>query len=251
MPYPIKTIIVDDELDACNNLNILIKKYCPEVEIIDFAHNTTEAEQLILKHKPDLVFLDIEMPNETGIDFIKRIWPIDFEIIFVTAYDEFAIKTFRLNALDYILKPLSIEYLKESIGRIKEYFEEQKENQNSDLRLKSYKEEEKENIVLRNNGYYESIPFNSILYLKAEGAYTCFTIVKNEQLSKIITTYNLAFYEDLLPDHYIRSHRSYIVNMKKVHSLHHDKEEKKLRLTNNEEVPVSRRRASTIKGFLK
>ncbi len=249
----IKAIIIDDEVGACENLRILLEKYCPFIEVLSYAHNTKEAERVISEYEPELVFLDIEMPNETGIDFIKRIWPVNFEIVFVTAYDEYAIKTFRLNALDYILKPISIDYLKDSMQRVQDLFETFDRNRDADLRLEAYKDEqEKENIILRNNGCYQSVPFKAILYLKAEGAYTSFIIREQDKSKscKIVTTYNLASYDDILPPNFLRCHRSFVVNMDNIDGVRQDKDEKKI-LFPEIEIPISRRRYPLIKAYLK
>jgi two-component system LytT family response regulator len=100
----INIIIVDDENKACTILKDIITEYAdPIIRVVGIAHSTYEAEALIYKLSPDAVFLDIEMPNENAFHFLERIAPFAFEVIFVTAYDEFAVKAFRLNAVDYIL----------------------------------------------------------------------------------------------------------------------------------------------------
>ncbi len=252
----IRAIIVDDEIGACENLKAILTQYCPYITVLECAQTTAEAESHILNYKPDLVFLDIEMPNESGIEFIRRIWPINFEIVFVTAYDQYAIKTFRLKALDYILKPINIDYLKESALRISETILSKKNvsisSSNAPARLISYTQEGKEDhIILRHNSIYEIIPFENIIYLQADGSYSSFVINDNNLQKKIITTYNLAYYEEILPKEFIRCHRSFLVNMNKAASLNLVPDEKKIVLTTDEEIPISRRRLAAIKKHLK
>ncbi len=117
----IQILIVDDEKKACANLrNILLEFVDPGLQIVGEANSTMEAEQLIAIHKPDAIFLDIEMPNENAFHFLERIAPFDFEVIFVTAYEEYAIRAFRLNAIDYILKPISIKDLSTAVQKLKD-----------------------------------------------------------------------------------------------------------------------------------
>ena len=126
----IKTIIADDEQDAINILSEGIKQCCPNIEIIAFAKNVTELEQLILLHKPNLIFLDIQMPGGSVFEMLDRIKPITFEIIFVTAYNQFAIQALKRNAIDYLLKPIDIEELKEAVKKVNLKLTEKEINQN-------------------------------------------------------------------------------------------------------------------------
>src|ERR1700689_5825299 len=117
----LNVLIVDDEMEACDNLkNILMEYVDKEINIAGIANNTREAEAQINNFLPDAVFLDIEMPNENAFHFLSRISPFGFEVIFVTAYDEYAIKAFKLNAVDYILKPISIAELTAAVQKLKE-----------------------------------------------------------------------------------------------------------------------------------
>src|ERR1043165_6987188 len=100
----LKVLIVDDETEACRNLQNILSKYIDcNIQVAGVAHNTVEAERLVRLHNPDAVFLDIEMPEENAFDFLQRIYPYSFEVIFITAYDEYAIKAFKLHAMDYLL----------------------------------------------------------------------------------------------------------------------------------------------------
>src|ERR1700740_2529996 len=115
----LNVLIVDDEMEACANLQHILSEYVDkEINIVGIANNTREAEAAIAKAAPAAVFLDIEMPNENAFHFLERIAPFNFEVIFVTAYDEYAVKAFKLNAVDYILKPISINELNQAVQRL-------------------------------------------------------------------------------------------------------------------------------------
>src|SRR5690242_12534892 len=116
---PIRAILVDDEIEACENLINIFRKYVPyPVEIIGVFHNTRDLEAGLPELKPDVVFIDIEMPDENAFQFLERLQEVNFEIVFVTAYDEYAVKAFKINALDYILKPISIEELNTAVQKL-------------------------------------------------------------------------------------------------------------------------------------
>ncbi len=104
----IKVLIVDDEKKACSNLRSILSEFVDvKINVAGIAHSGVEAGRLVSEVSPDAIFLDIEMPNENAFEFLARISPFNFEVIFVTAYDEYAVRAFRLNAIDYILKPIS------------------------------------------------------------------------------------------------------------------------------------------------
>ena len=114
----IKTIIIDDEIANRTVLDSFLKKYCPKIDVVGFAENADDAYQLILDEQPDLIFLDIKMPNKSGFDLLKMFDEINFNIIFLTAYDEYAIKAFEFNAIDYILKPIDSQKLIKSVAKV-------------------------------------------------------------------------------------------------------------------------------------
>ena len=118
----IKAILVDDEESARDVLENLLRRFCPEIDLLDKCNNVEQAVESIKQHKPNLVFLDIEMPNYAGYELVDFFTEIDFEIIFVTAYDQYAIKAFEVSAVDYLLKPIEIERLKESVSRVSPKF---------------------------------------------------------------------------------------------------------------------------------
>lgn len=114
----IKTIIIDDEQNNVDNLGILLQRYCPQVEIVATALNADNGEKIILQYNPDLVFLDIQMPGKSGFELLKSLNNYSFEIIFVTAYDQYGIQAIKFAAIDYLLKPINIEELKNAVNKV-------------------------------------------------------------------------------------------------------------------------------------
>src|ERR1700746_2458347 len=116
----IKALIVEDEKQSRQMLNTMVDKYCNLVEVVATASNVKEAVDAIQKHQPELVFLDITMPDGTGFDLLEKTSPIKFDIIFTTATDKYAIKAIKYSALDYLLKPIDAEELKNAVGKMVE-----------------------------------------------------------------------------------------------------------------------------------
>src|ERR1700709_1106067 len=114
----IKSIIVDDEPDNVIVLSRMLQEFCPEVSVLGEANNAHKAEAVIRQVHPDLVFLDIEMPYGNGFDVLDRLRPVHFEVVFITAFNEYTLRAFRYNALDYLLKPVNIDELKEAVDKV-------------------------------------------------------------------------------------------------------------------------------------
>ncbi len=262
MPHtlkPISVLIVDDEEEACINLKNILSDYVEErVNIVGTALNTTDAERLIEKYSPDAVLLDIEMPKENAFRFLERLSPVSFEVIFVTAYDDYAIRAFKLNAVDYILKPISIPELTEAIKKLKEKiqirnaaigknghmpFDELAHHIGS--KVKGHK------ITLKDNSVIEVVDFKDIFFIEAQGSYFKVVFVKARHVKEIIMCGSLTDYEELLPaDMFFRIHKSYIINCLHVNNILKDEHS---HVVINEDIilPVSRRRYAPLIEFLK
>ncbi|MBS4063869.1 MAG: response regulator transcription factor [Chitinophagaceae bacterium] len=213
----LRTIIVDDEPKNRRVLMELLSRYCPEVTIIGDAGSLTEAVTLIHKSTPDLVLLDIEMPGGNGFDLIDKLKPINFEVIFVTAFDAYAIKAFKYSALDYLLKPVNIEEMQKSIAKVLERIHLKSVN----MRLmnlsenRSSGESENQKMALQIPGKdLEFVNIADILYFESNGGYTN---IFAETGRKYISSRTLKDFEELLPDSiFFRIHHSCLVNIKKV-----------------------------------
>lgn len=253
----LNVLLVDDEREACENLQNILSQFIDHpVNIMGFAHSTREAEEKIRQLSPDAIFLDIEMPNENAFQFLERVGAVNFDIIFVTAYDEYAIRAFKLNAVDYILKPINIEDLKKAIEKLKERVTYRKIiNINAqgynDLAQQINLRKKQSQIILRDNNTWETLPFTSIVYIKAMGSYSKIFYQTNGEEKNILMSRSISEYEDLMPkDMFFRSHRSYLVNCDYVQKL--TKEEiPSIVLTDKTVLPIGRRRFSELVAFLK
>jgi two-component system LytT family response regulator len=143
-----RAIIIDDERNNISNLQRIIQEHCPAVEVVVTADNAATARELILSHHPDLLFLDIQMPDKNGFELLQSIPHPDFEIIFVTAFDKYGIQAIRFSALDYLLKPVVIADLKAAVERAVHKVQEKKKNQQLD-NLLSFLQQKMKEIIIR------------------------------------------------------------------------------------------------------
>jgi two-component system, LytTR family, response regulator len=253
----IKILIVDDELEACRNLqNMLVEYVDTGLEICGTAHSAKEAETKIKTYLPDALFLDIEMPNENAFSFLNRIAPFNFDVVFVTAYDEYAVRAFKLNAIDYILKPISIQELGNAVRKLKER-RQLKKILSTDLISFSEFSDQVANktkqckITLRDNNNIEVLDFKDIYFIEAQGSYSRIVFCKNNATREIMMSTSIAEYEEILPeDMFFRIHRSYLINCLQVNKITKD-ESNLIILKNDQTLPVSRRRFSLLLEFLK
>src|ERR1700754_417101 len=124
----LKAILIDDEKNNLDNIQQLITAYCQEVEIVATAMNAADGKTSILQYKPDLIFLDIQMPGKSGFDLLRELAAYDFEVIFITAYDQYAIQAIKFSAVDYLLKPINPEELQQAVNRAVVKHKEKKQN---------------------------------------------------------------------------------------------------------------------------
>jgi two-component system, LytTR family, response regulator len=216
----IKAIVVDDEKPSREVLSNYINEFCNDVEIISTASSVNTAFKAIKKNSPDLVFLDIEMGDGKGFDLIEMFDAIDFKVIFVTAHSEYAIKAFRVNALDYLLKPVKINELKAAVQKIKNIDNCGKDlihlykNINELLRNLREENELEPVIAIQNLKGFEVLKISDIIMCKADSYCTIFYLTGER---KITSSKNLKHYDQLIEYHkFIRVHNSYMVNMKYV-----------------------------------
>lgn len=214
---PIKVIITDDEKNAQDVLSNLLGLYCPHVKIVAVCNNVLDTVAAIKKHKPDVIFIDIEMPEYAGYEIVDFFEEIDFQIVFVTAYDQYAIKAFEISALDYLLKPVDINRLKRVVSRV--------ENINKDnlkVQYRNFKETldtgKINKIVVSFNGERHIVEMSNIIAIEAQESYCCIYLNDGK---KFVVSKNLKHFEGLLesnPD-FFRTHKSWIVNRKKLISF--------------------------------
>ncbi len=241
MKRKLNTVIVDDEQNGLENISFLLQQFCPEVELVGSASNIEEAEAKITQLKPDLLFLDIQIGTRTIFELLNNLDTFQFEIIFVTAHETYAVEAFRYAAIDYLLKPISIKQLKEAVERVsynvdtrnfKQHFTQYFEQVNDGLQQK---------IALSTNDGYFFTQISEIVYCEAQGSYTT-VYLKDE--SKLMVSKNLKFFESVLTEHrFYRVHNSFLVNLNLVNQFARNG---LLVLYNGAEVPVSRSRKDNV-----
>ena len=211
----IRAIIVDDEPYCCDTLETMLEKYCPGIELVAACHSGEEAIEVINRHQPDLVFLDIEMPRMNGFDMLQKMGNIRFEIIFTTSFDQYALKAIRFSALDYLLKPIDKDDLQAAVQKVIQRTQKPITQQ---LQLLMQKLQQPTNpinkIALPTLEGLQMVQVESILYCESDSNYTTF-FLKGKQ--KIIVSRTLKEMEELLADYsFARVHNSYLVNLAEV-----------------------------------
>lgn len=205
-------IIIDDETNSRNALRQKITKHCNNVMIIADCENGEEGIEKIETQKPDIIFLDIEMPRMNGFTMLQQIKNKNFEVIFVTAYDHYAIKAIKFSALDYLLKPVEVEDLKAAVEKVTQKRKQVDGNKRVELLLQNFLEEKAahQRIAISSMEGLQFVTTNDIIYLEANSNYTSFYLADNR---KITATKTLKDFEEILPaSMFIRIHHSYLIN---------------------------------------
>jgi two-component system, LytTR family, response regulator len=207
----LKAVIVDDEYLARSILKSILNEHCPEVSIVGEAEEVISAVELIKDLKPDMVFIDIEMPEFSGFQLLDHFDEIDFKIVFCTAHEEYALKAFDVSATDYVLKPIQIESVKRAVSKVlylKETSFEKDKSINFDINRP-------QKIGIPITGGLLFVDKNEIIFLEADGAYSKVFLTDNR---KHLVSKKLKIFEDLLLEEgvFFRSHRSYLLNVNHV-----------------------------------
>lgn len=212
----LKAILVDDEFDSREILENYIKKYCENVELLALCANIKEGEEAIKTLQPDLVFLDIEMPYGNGFDLLEKFGSINFEVIFVTAFSNYAIKALNMSAAYYLLKPIDIDELVEAVQRVTDKFEKPSDISLPDVVLKNIQAFncQDQKLVLPNVNGFDLIKVSQIVRCEAMDNYTK---IYMDSGKKHLVSKTLKHFENLLSDcDFLRVHKSHLVNLKKV-----------------------------------
>lgn len=211
-----KVIIIEDEPHGRETLKNLLNDYCEEVEIVSLCSTVPEGIQAIQSQRPDLVFLDIELHSGTSFEILERIRQFDFEVVFTTAFEDYAIRAIKFSALDYLLKPIDITELREAVTKARHRREETLQNKNLYNLVKNLSDlnDSHKTITLSTSEGLEFVDVSDIIKLEADGSYTLFHLKQNR---KLLVSKNLKEYENLLSDcKFYRVHHSCVINLNEV-----------------------------------
>ncbi|MBK6380124.1 MAG: response regulator transcription factor [Chitinophagaceae bacterium] len=232
---PIKALIVEDNAFMATVLNDLLTQHATDIAVLNIANTGKKALRLIASEKPDVVFLDIELPDMTGFELLQQLGDINFQTIFTTSHSHYAIKAFRFNALDYLIKPIQETELDEAVKRLLKSAGNTIEVKHALSNLQSQSVEDQKLVLPTQNGTLR-LPLKQITHIEGERNYSYIYLSNG---SRELSSKNLAYFEDILIDkNFFRSHRSYLVNRYHINTLKNDQ----FVLKNGIEIPISRRK---------
>lgn len=234
-----RTIIIDDESKLREVLAIKLRKNCPNIEIVGLAKDVPDAYRMILNKKPELIFLDISMPGESGFDLLNRFEKIEFEIIFATGYNEYALDALKVSAVDYLLKPIKTTELINAVERAEQRIAEKRQVQNIDL-LKyniDHLGDQKSKIAIPSGDTYRFVEVIEIIRCEGWQKYTRIYLSDGDN---IVSSYNIGHYKDILESYgFFNCHKSHLINKNHIKSYSKDG---LLTMSDDSSVPVSRRK---------
>ena len=211
----LRTIIVEDEATSREILRNYLTKYCPSAQVLGEASNITEGLELIKKNNPDLVFLDVEMPFGNAFDLLDKVPDRTFETVFVTAFDNYAIKAINLSAAYYLLKPIDIDELVACVDKLIEQLQNKEQPLHASLLLENLRQQNgPQKIMLPTLEGFEIVKLADIVYCEADDNFTKFHFIDKTAL---LICRTLKYFEDTLPtNQFIRIHRSHMINLEYV-----------------------------------
>lgn len=214
----LSAIIIDDEQAALRTLELLLNSYCPNVSVVAKGHSVAEGLELVNKHNPDIVFLDIEMPQANGFELLEQLPDLDFEVIFITAYNQFAVKAFKYSAIDYILKPIDIEELVKAVEKVTEIRKTKiSPRERYKALFQNIEQILPQKLVVPNEGNYKYVDLNAVLKLETHKNQYTFTMVGGTTFT--CSTGNLDVENNLLKKGFISTEKGVLVNLNKVEKI--------------------------------
>jgi two-component system LytT family response regulator len=237
----LKAVIVDDEPKAIQGLSWELSNFNNDLEIIETFTVAEEAIKYINENSIDCLFLDIEMPTMDGFQLLEKLDKKDFAVVITTAYNEYAIKALKSEAIDYLLKPIDSDDLEETLGRVKNHYIKNNNNEKFEKILSNFNEKfNRKKITINTDGKLVFLEQSEILFVESDGNYCSIHIINNK---KIVVTKKLKEINQLLPeDHFFRIHNSFIINLNKIKEFL--KSDGYVILEDNHKIPVSRQRKS-------
>lgn len=244
----LRTIIIDDEDHIRHSLKKLVTTYCPNIKVVAFAEGVKTGLETIKKHRPDLILLDIKMDDGTGFDLLNNLQPIDFKLIFITAYDQYAIKAFKFSALDYILKPVDPDVLVRAVNKAEKLILKELNTQLGALENNMQTDDTtKKKIILKTFDNIYLIKIQDIGYCESNDNYTNFHLINGNE---ILVSNTLKEYDEMLNEYgFFRVHKSFLINL-----IHVERFEKSdggyIILSDESKIPVaSRKREQLLELF--
>lgn len=246
----IKAVIIDDEQNNLDNLQFLVNTYCPEVTVLGTALNVGKGLSLIAETKPDLLFLDIQMPGKSGFDLLKALPGRDMEVVFVTAYDHYGIQAIKFSAIDYLLKPVDVSELKAAVGKVVSRLESKKHNNQLENLLDiigKRVDKSDHRIALPSQRETRLVAVSNIVRCESSNNYSSFFLTNGDE---VLVSKPIYEYEELLEDYgFIRCHQSHLVNTWHVLSLLKE-DGGYLLLVGGKKIPIARQRKEEVRRVL-
>lgn len=247
-----KTVLVEDEKNNLDLLNHFIKKYCKKIDVIASCSTYDQALSVLRAEDPDLVFLDIVLDRDTSFDLLQELGNPDFQIIFITAYDEYAIRAFKYNTIDYLLKPIIIEELVAAVNKVAEKINENKTLDMGSIKniSQSFNTKHPANfIMISGMDRIDFIHPDEVVYLKSTGRYTEFYL--KDKKRKITSSKPIGEYENILDqDVFYRIHNSFLINLAQLININ-KRAGNYCEMSNGDSLPLSRRRYEGLMGYMR
>ena len=240
-------LIVDDEERARRVLSKLLENYCREVEVVSLCSNVPDAVQKVQELNPDAIFLDIEMPNYSGFELIEQLGDFTCDVVFVTAHNQYALQAFEVSAIDYLLKPVSIEKLEKAVKRLRDNHQNSLIRERFKVLQENLESSAPKRMLIPVIGRNEYVRHDSISHINADGSY-CELFLQDEK--RVVVSKKLKFFENQLKDNsiFFRCHRSHIVNIDRVKEF--QKGACCVVMENGSVISVSRDKKSELLGIL-
>jgi two-component system LytT family response regulator len=245
----LSTVVIDDEKDAVDFISSIISEYCTQLEVVGKAYNVKEGTDIIRSLKPDLVFLDVEMPNGTGFDLLANFPDKVFDVIFITAFNHYAIKAIKFSAVDYILKPVNINEFIESVAKViqKRSSATNSGKEQLDALMENIKGAKPTRLVIPTSDGREYLNPQDIIRIEADRSYSWFYI---EGKRKVLVSRHLKEFQDLLNDrNFFRPHNSHLINLDHVRKYIRI-DGGYIEMSDGSKVPVSRNRKDLFLEYM-
>lgn len=237
-----KALIVDDEQFCRDNLRMMVEEYCPEIRDILLASDADEARRMVREHKPDVLFLDIKMPKESGFELLESLDSKDMSVIFTTAHNEYALKALKAQAVDYLEKPINYDDLQLAVSKIKKKASNDPNSlgEIKELIRKAYIEHEEDKIAVPMREGYEIIACRDLVHLEASESYTTLFLADGK---KMLSSKNIKVYEDKLSaSTFFRVHKSHIINVRYHLRGFNRIDGNSAVMSNGKHIPIARRK---------